>query len=420
MVMRKSSTKRIRLSSDPLEAFGPSLFLHVLSALEYPDLLTIPQISKSWHALCLSHRTGIWRPACARAGAETPASLSATGSSALPDLHSDRRSQGQGLAAVDWKDRCRRHVLLDRNWRFGRCRDQWITGGGNAVWRFKIDEEQGTCLMTSRLGQSFRLSNSFVPLQKSHRLRSRDAATHTTMLIAQAVCTSSMPRHHSRYSRCARSGHMPIWSFAKAMRSLILAQVSRHPGIPCRSRSAYLQLLCRSTVLQLRRADDLTVQVYRTASAISRSSIQKPASGRLPREALSSISHTHSSWRPRQLMPSSAVNDDENGNRLEPPPRGHLEYYRKIAPPTACRAFRARADRAGTEGERAMLATAGERGVHIWDLEDESRPAEIVSIPEEEEDIDIQVSRSYHTAESRPLCQEPTPAFQGSRARLND
>jgi hypothetical protein len=55
---------------------------------------------------------------------------------------------------VDWRGICRKEVELGRNWRFGRCRERWITMPDNAVWRIKVDNEQGTLISTSRVGAS--------------------------------------------------------------------------------------------------------------------------------------------------------------------------------------------------------------------------------------------------------------------------
>lgn len=55
----------------------------------------------------------------------------------------------------------------------------------------------------------------------------------------------------------------------------------------------------------------------------------------------------------------------------QPLPRGHLGLYRKIDPPTPCVAFRARIDHEVEGKERALLATAGEKAVYIFDLEEE-------------------------------------------------
>lgn len=142
-------------SSDPFAALGPSLFLSILSYLPYPSLLQVPQVCRSWHALTRAHKTGIWRPACIRSGVEQADIDTASRRSPLDGTPTVSESVNADTrpSEVDWKDALKGHVLLERNWRFGRCREKWVTGGGNAVWRFKIDEEQGTCLMTSRTGE---------------------------------------------------------------------------------------------------------------------------------------------------------------------------------------------------------------------------------------------------------------------------
>lgn len=52
--------------------------------------------------------------------------------------------------SVDWRGVCKGHVEHDRNWRFGRTRERWITPEGNNTWRIKVDPEQGTVISTTR------------------------------------------------------------------------------------------------------------------------------------------------------------------------------------------------------------------------------------------------------------------------------
>lgn len=108
--------------------------------------------------------------------------------------------------------------------------------------------------------------------------------------------------------------------------------------------------------LQRIRADltEFALEVWRTQHAINRSSHKTP----IGESSLSSTvkSHTHSGFN------KSTV----------PLPRGHLAFYRKIVPPTPCIAFRARVDYEDVEGkERAVLASAGEEAIYIWDLDEE-------------------------------------------------
>lgn len=70
-------------------------------------------------------------------------------------------------------------------------------------------------------------------------------------------------------------------------------------------------------------------------------------------------------------------------------PRGHLAFYRRIMPPTDCIAFRARLDHEGTERERAVLGTAGEEAVFIWDLDDTEYVERIDILPEHQRRIQV-------------------------------
>lgn len=55
---------------------------------------------------------------------------------------------------VNWRGVCKGFVEHDRNWRYGRVRERWITPGMNTAWRIQVDPEQKTLLGTSRIGTS--------------------------------------------------------------------------------------------------------------------------------------------------------------------------------------------------------------------------------------------------------------------------
>lgn len=150
---------------------------------------------------------------------------------------------------------------------------------------------------------------------------------------------------------------MPIWSLPKVMSSLTPITV----GIFKDENSSS--------------ATDSGLYVYRTENAIKRSSRSTPPASRRPRGAEWGIS-------------SRGINMAEHAGPL---PRGHLAFYRQIIPPTTCRAFRARIDRAGTPEERAVLGTAGIEAVYLYDLDD---PSLVETIPlESSERIRLQVGR---------------------------
>jgi hypothetical protein len=52
---------------------------------------------------------------------------------------------------VNWRDVCKTHVEHEKNWRFGRAREKWITPEHNTVWRIKVDLEERTLISTSRM-----------------------------------------------------------------------------------------------------------------------------------------------------------------------------------------------------------------------------------------------------------------------------
>ncbi len=120
--------------------------------------------------------------------------------------------------------------------------------------------------------------------------------------------------------------------------------------------------------------------MYRTQAAITRSNHPTPSPLKRSRLSRTARSHTHPSFHPDQPSTSKL-------------PRGHLAYYRTIKPPTACNAFRVRADHEDEEGlERPVLGTAGEEAMYLWDLEDGSRVETIKVDLESEGDDRIKVS----------------------------
>lgn len=56
---------------------------------------------------------------------------------------------------VDWKTVCKDFVAADKNWQEGTCNEGWIYDDDdrNGVWKFKIDPELDTCIMTRMHGE---------------------------------------------------------------------------------------------------------------------------------------------------------------------------------------------------------------------------------------------------------------------------
>lgn len=64
----------------------------------------------------------------------------------------DDEELAEPMGSVGWRDICKSYVALDRNWRFGRCRERYLTPPGNSVWRIKLDSENQTLLASDRTG----------------------------------------------------------------------------------------------------------------------------------------------------------------------------------------------------------------------------------------------------------------------------
>ncbi|WVQ78840.1 hypothetical protein IAT38_000931 [Cryptococcus sp. DSM 104549] len=88
-------------------------------------------------------------------------------------------------------------------------------------------------------------------------------------------------------------------------------------------------------------------------------------------------------YRTGLMLPSRTAYTQPSPRSEDIPPRGHLTYNKTIRPPTSCSASRARVDKEGQEGERAVFATAGKEAVYIWGLDDDE--CERYSIPREEQ-----------------------------------
>jgi hypothetical protein len=158
-----SESKKEPLPTDPLQALGVSLFLNITSYLPFPSLLAVERVSKQWRRLCKDRERTIWRTACHRTGVEKKhmATLEmierAMSQSAWQGEPGEEEAMppDKPTGSVGWKTVCKSHVALDRNWRFGRCRERYLTPPGNSVWRIKVDPEALTLFATDRTGMSF-------------------------------------------------------------------------------------------------------------------------------------------------------------------------------------------------------------------------------------------------------------------------
>lgn len=150
------------MPTDPLFALGTSLFLHVLSHLPFSDLLTIEEVSRSWEDVVKYREKTIWRSACHRTGVEKEhmAQLEMLERALAKPMQYGGWEEGEEepmppdepLGSVGWRNICKSFVALDRNWRFGRCRERYITPPGNSVWRIKVDAENQVLMASDRTG----------------------------------------------------------------------------------------------------------------------------------------------------------------------------------------------------------------------------------------------------------------------------
>ena len=155
-----------RATSDPLQALGPSTFISILSYLPFSDILACDATSRRWRATIKAHEKGIWRETCHRTGVErstmsmlialeeNTATTSGGWGEGDPE-EPERFNPDESMNIVGWRGFCEAHVKHDRNWRWGRCRERWVTPLSNSVWRIKVDHEEETIISTSRLCECF-------------------------------------------------------------------------------------------------------------------------------------------------------------------------------------------------------------------------------------------------------------------------
>lgn len=182
------------MPTDPLQALGPSLFLQITSYLPFSDLLAVERVSRQWRYLVKDRENSIWRAACHRTGVEKKhmAQLEMMERALATPMwfgepgEEEEMPPDEPAGTIGWRDICKSHVSLDRNWRYGRCRERYLTPPGNSVWRIKVDPEDDVLLATDRTGKSFTLHHF---------------AVIRAMLISQAELQLPTPRPHRPYSR---------------------------------------------------------------------------------------------------------------------------------------------------------------------------------------------------------------------------
>jgi hypothetical protein len=175
-------------SRDPLQTLGDSLFVTILSDLPITALAVIPAVCRAWRRHSQDHKSGIWRAACLRSAVDarnmaTLLSSELSNMRGLGNSEEAARLCGQSISranadGLDWRAVCRRHVVEARNWRDGRCKEDWVYPNDvNEVWRFKMDEEQDVCISTCMSGESeaaMSRRDCTDPLRRSRGRRSQD------------------------------------------------------------------------------------------------------------------------------------------------------------------------------------------------------------------------------------------------------
>lgn len=137
--------------TDPLEALPAPVFLNILEQLPSVGLAKVERVSKSWRSCIREHERSLWRTQLLKLNLPEEDVTGLLSQEAAHDRH-DPTSAEISPPPVDWRAECRRQVLLERNWQKGRCRNKWIKTSGGRVWRFKIDQDEGTMLCTTESG----------------------------------------------------------------------------------------------------------------------------------------------------------------------------------------------------------------------------------------------------------------------------
>lgn len=134
---------------DPLPVLGASLFLSILHNLPLHSLHAAELVCQSWRSVALGASSSIYKRLCTQAGVDSRSAGS--GNLAVPgDISASVDVTGNPPVEVDWHARLKQHCLLQNAWSWGRCKDRWICPPKTPVWRFKVDEEEGTIICSSR------------------------------------------------------------------------------------------------------------------------------------------------------------------------------------------------------------------------------------------------------------------------------
>ncbi|WVQ93502.1 hypothetical protein IAU59_000576 [Kwoniella sp. CBS 9459] len=312
---------------DPLSTLGTSLFLEVLSELPLQTLLTCTAVSKSWKACITSSTATLYRPLAHSLGIE--------------------KKHLRVLEA------CERAFAKPSSWNVAST----STGAGG----YDPEEPEPEPEPGYETGASPTVGS----------------VDWKGVVKAWMVLQSNWKQARAKGS-WIYPGRNTVWRLKVDKEENTIIATSRLDGILVSDAQnseplfeytdvapyAHLEFAKGFVIFNI--GDEHVHEVHVTPSAYARLSPAKRAS--LPPSSRSLTHETAYSF-----SPSDNYTPPRPSAENQPPPRGHLTYYRTIRPPTECFAFRARVDKEDTEDERAVLGTAGAQGAYIFDLEDENR-----------------------------------------------
>ncbi|WVF65873.1 hypothetical protein IAT40_000610 [Kwoniella sp. CBS 6097] len=331
--MSDSTESHSRSRSDPLSTLGASLFLQVLSELPLRSLLTCTTVCKSWKSCIQSSTATLYRPLAHSLGVEKK------------DLKTLEQLERAFAKPSSWS----------------------ITSGSSDFSGGYDPEETGP-------------EPEPEPEPENGQSGGGDAfgSVDWKGVVKAWVILQGNWRQARAKGSWITPGRNTVWRLKVDQEEKTIITTSRLDGVLVSDAEtsdplfeytdvapyAHLEFAKGFVIFNI--GNDHVHEVHVTPSAYARLSPTKKAS--LPPFNRSLTHNTAYSFTPSDdYTPPRPSADNPT------PPRGHLTYYRTIRPPTECFAFRARVDKADTEGERAVLGTAGAQGAYIFDLEDGSK-----------------------------------------------
>ncbi|WVQ78842.1 hypothetical protein IAT38_000933 [Cryptococcus sp. DSM 104549] len=303
--------------ADPLVALGGSTTLHIVSYLPLADILSCTLMSHSWHRFIESdHRTSIYRRLAREVGVP-PREIKA-----LIQLENARPARdGDVQTSVRPGQERKSHV----DWKATATSERvvlqnWKKGRADLRWMPLGGNEVWRIKPDSEQGVMY----------------------STGTIDGEGVLVSDIETNQ------------PLFQYA----------------CPVAAIDSHLEFARGHVVFDVEPSN--AIEVHLTPLALQRLT---PAQ----RRALPDPSESRT-YRQGQTLPSRVAYSQPAPASADIPPRGHLTYSKTIRPPTSCMAFRARVDKEDQEGERVVLATAGEEAVYIWGLDDNDCERYIIPI----------------------------------------